>query len=308
MKITLRQLTYVVAAARKGSISSAAETLNISTSSILAAIDKFEKEFGLEVFLRQRSKGLKITTAGERAIARTIQLLDEVGAFRQDMSGSDGRLQGEVRVGCFNSISPNIAPQVIRDLQARHPELTVHLIEGDIISIQERLRDGTVDVLLTYDAGLWDEFTPEFLIEAPPHVVLAETDPLAARDSVSLADLGDHPLLLLNLPQSRNYVLSLFESAGVTPGPIQRLESFEMVRSAAAAGLGAAILNIRPPNDTTYSGLRVTCRPLIAATPSPHIVLATRQSGRISRRAEAFSKCCRLFFKSPRTQSFFVVS
>ena len=48
----------------------------------------------------------------------------------------------------------------------------------------------------------------------------------------------------------------------MTPGPIQRLESFEMVRSAAAAGLGVAILNVRPPSDTTYSGMNVTCRPL----------------------------------------------
>lgn len=305
MKITLRQLGYITAASRHGSISGAAQQLNISTSSILAAIDTFEQEFGIQVFVRQRSKGLTITASGRRAIARTIQLLDETDAYAEEMHGSGSRLRGELRVGAFTSISPSIAPQVIRELRAVHPELTVHLTEGDIVSIQHSLRDGSVDLLLTYDAGLWPEFAAEVLADAPPHAVLAKTDPLAEKPVVSLNDLTDHPLLLLNLPQSRNYVLSLFDRAGVTPGPIQKLESFEMVRSAAAAALGVAILNIRPPSDITYSGLSVACRPIAEPGDSPNIILATRSGSSISRRSKAFSECCRRFFGTPAAAALF---
>jgi DNA-binding transcriptional LysR family regulator len=247
-----------------------------------------------------------MTAAGERAIARTVQLLDETKAYADEMHGSDTRLRGEIRIGAFTSISPNIAPLVIRELRAAHPGLTVHLTEGDIVSIQHSLRDGTVDLLLTYDAGLWAEFASETLVNAPPHAVLATTDPLTRRPVVSLRDLADRPLLLLNLPQSRNYVLSLFERADVAPGPIQRLESFEMVRSAAAAGLGVAILNIRPPNDTTYSGLSVACRPIAETGDSPNIILATRSGGRISRRSMAFSDHCRRFFRTEAAEALFV--
>ncbi len=306
MKISLRQLGYIVAASRQGSISGAAQQLNISTSSILAAIDAFEQEFGIQVFVRQRSKGLTTTASGQRAIARTIQLLDETDAYSEEMRGSDSQLCGELRVGAFTSISPSIAPQVIRELRVAHPELTVHLTEGDIVSIQHSLRDGSVDLLLTYDAGLWPEFSAETLATAPPHAVLAKTDPLAQKPVVSLHDLTDYPLLLLNLPQSRNYVLSLFDRAGVTPGPIQRLESFEMTRSAAAAGLGVAILNIRPPNDTTYGGLSVACRPIAETGDSPNIIFATRSGATISRRAKAFSECCRQFFGTPAAEALFV--
>lgn len=307
MKITIRQLGFVVAAAREGSISGAARALNISTSSVLSAIDKFEQEFGTQLFVRQRSKGLVTTTAGERAIARTIRLLDETEAYEHELSaGGDTDLVGQLRVGAFTSISPNIAPQVIRELQLTHPDLIVHLLEGDLIEIQESLRNGTVDVLLTYDAGLHDEFDFEVMIHAPPHVVLSESDPLADNDEVSLADLSMRTLLLLNLPQSRNYVLSLFDRHSAKPGPIQKLESFEMVRSAAAAGLGAAILNIRPPQDITYSGYKVVCRPLAEEQTNPNIVLATRQGRRISRRAQAFSESCRSFFMTEKARQLFV--
>lgn len=111
MNITLRQLHYVVVASQQRSILGAAAALNISTSSIIMAIDKFEFEFGIQAFVRQRSKGLATTAAGERAIARTIRMLDEAETFMKDMIGEDKALSGEVRVGSFTSISPNIAPR-----------------------------------------------------------------------------------------------------------------------------------------------------------------------------------------------------
>ncbi|MEO4041871.1 LysR family transcriptional regulator [Hoeflea sp. CAU 1731] len=306
MNITLRQLQYVVTASQEGSILGAANALNISTSSILMAIEKFEREFGIQVFVRQRSKGLVTTTAGERAIARTIRMLDEAESYFRDVSGSDQELSGELRVGSFTSISPSIAPQVIRDLNETYPKLIVHLSEGDIIAIQQSLRDGVVEILLTYDAGIWEEFDYEVLANAPPHVVIAEDDPLAANDRISLKDLAEKTLLLLNLPQSRTYINSLFERAGVSPGRIQRLESFEMIRSSAAAGLGIGILNVRPFTDNTYGGLKVVCRPLVESDSSPNIVLAMRRGGRLSRRAQAFSSYCRKFFVAENVDRLFV--
>lgn len=306
MNVTLRQLEYVVAAARAGTIAGAAQALHISTSSVLMAIDKFEREFAVQLFVRQRAKGLVTTPAGAKAIARTIRMLDEAEAFAEEVSGKHATLAGELRIGCFTSVSASIAPQAIKTLRARHPDLTARVTEGDIVSIQQFLRDGEVDVLLTYDAGLWEEFDAEILVAAPPHAVLARTDPLAARAAVSLHDLVDYPLLLLNLPQSRNYVLSLFERGGLRPRTIQRFQSFEMVRSAAAAGLGVGILNIRPLTDQTYSGLGVSCRPLVEASPSPNIVLASRRGATISRRARAFTDACRAFCRSEPARRLFV--
>ncbi|MFD2856311.1 LysR family transcriptional regulator [Seohaeicola zhoushanensis] len=82
MNISLRQLEYLLAAARAGSVSGAARSMNVSSSSIFMAIDKFEEEFAIQVFVRQRASGLMLTTEGKRAIERTIRLLDEYGRSR----------------------------------------------------------------------------------------------------------------------------------------------------------------------------------------------------------------------------------
>lgn len=63
MLVSLRQLGYVIEAASVGSVAGAAKSLNISASSILMAIDKFEEDVGLQVFVRHRARGLTVTAA-----------------------------------------------------------------------------------------------------------------------------------------------------------------------------------------------------------------------------------------------------
>ncbi|MEO0679826.1 MAG: LysR family transcriptional regulator, partial [Pseudomonadota bacterium] len=65
---TLKQLRYVEAAGRLGSIASAAGELNISQSSITSAIDALETEVGFDLFIRTRAKGLKTTSSGDQII------------------------------------------------------------------------------------------------------------------------------------------------------------------------------------------------------------------------------------------------
>ena len=80
----------------------------------------------------------------------------------------------------------------------------------------------------------------------------------------------------------------------------------QVIRELRAAGLGVAILNIRPPNDTTYSGLSVACRPIADTGDSPNIILAIRSGGWISRRSMAFSDHCRRFFRTEAAEALFV--
>ncbi|MDF1717115.1 MAG: LysR family transcriptional regulator [Antarcticimicrobium sp.] len=302
----MRQLEYLVAAARAGSVSGGARMLNVSPSSVFLAIDKFEEEFGIHVFVRQRASGLALTTDGKRAIERTIRLLDEVRAFQSELTTEGDHLEGGVEVACFSSLSPNILPQVIRDMQTRHPGIVVNLREGDMIGIQDDLRSGMVDLLLSYDNGMPEDFELEILADAPPHAVVAASNPLARQDVVSLEQLVDRPLLLLNLPQSSRYAVGLFERAGLRPRDIRRVASFEMVRSAVAANLGVAVLNIKPLTDRTYSGLEVACRPIVPQHHVPRIVLATRKGGGLGRNALAFAQCCTAFFRTEAAKSLFV--
>ena len=80
--------------------------------------------------------------------------------------------------------------------------------------------------------------------------------------------------MLINLPHSREYFLSLFRDAGVTPRIAHESASLEMVRSLVANGLGVSLLTTRPLRDQAYDGKRIACRRLRGQLAHQSVVLA----------------------------------
>ncbi len=74
---------------------------------------------------------------------------------------------------------------------------------------------------------------------------------------MDLADLSEEPLVLLDLPHSRDYFRSLVAATGTAPDVRYRTQSYETVRSLVAQGLGYSVLNQRPATSHTYSGAEV---------------------------------------------------
>ena len=65
-RFSLRQLEYMVAVGEAGSVLAASEKVNVSSSSISAAISQLEAELGVQLFVRQHAQGLSLTSGGQR--------------------------------------------------------------------------------------------------------------------------------------------------------------------------------------------------------------------------------------------------
>ncbi len=97
--------------------------------------------------------------------------------------------------------------------------------------------------------------------------------PLAQRETVDLRDLARDPLILVNLPHSRNYVLSLFQIAGAVPEIIFETGLIEMLRALVANGQGVGFLATGLPDGQTYDNRSVVARPLAGYMPPSRVVL-----------------------------------
>ena len=300
MKVSFRQLQYVRKAGACRNMARAAEELHISQSSVRDAIDHVEHEFGVRVFVRQPSKGLTPTQSGRQLLELIGGLLSEVEDFASQASGMKNTLAGELSVGCYAPLAPHALPFIIRDLTRRHPDVSVRLHEGPLPQVRRALIEGTVDVILTYDYGMSDQIRSEVLGESPPHVLLSADDPLAKCNEISLMDLREKPMVLLDLPETRVFVHALFESVGIRPTIAHRTESLEMVRSLVAVGLGFSILNLRPAIDQAYDGNRVVCVPISDPVKAPKFILGQRRHDFPTRLFDAFAESCRNFFQSPQ--------
>ena len=298
MTVNLKHLAYVVTAADLGSITRAGAALEVSPPAISAAIKGFEKHYGYRLFVRNPARGLAVTSPGRSFVAHARRLLEAERGFDNRAQGIGQELVGELHVGCYFITAPFLLGQVVRRLATRHPNLKLTMHEGDLIEVVRNLKAGDTDIAVTYDIYLDGGVEFEPLFETSPHVILSERDPLADRPTLSLHDLVDRPMVLLDLPATQDYFLNYFHAHGLVPDVQYRLKSFEMVRTLVGAGAGFSFGFLPLPVDRSYQGNPVLRRPLVEPVRGPKVCLAILESAFPTRSLEAFMAAARAVLNS----------
>ncbi len=296
MRYTLKQLSYFVAAADAGSITAAARQLHISQPSISAAIAQLESRFGLELFVRHHAQGLSLTPTGQRLLAEARHLLAQARDFHEGAIELAGGAAGDIDIGCFVTFAPMVIPGLLRSLRRAHPEIRVRLHEHDIEGLLEGLREGRFDLALTYDLNIGSDMAFEGLADVPLHAMLSAEHRFARRPAVALGDLLNEPFVLLALPGSRDYFLSLFYGLGLRPNLAHESPSFEMVRGLVANGYGYSVMHSRPVSEVALDGMRLIYRPVVEALRPTRLGLLRRRDLRERRIAALFADQCRIWF------------
>jgi hypothetical protein len=180
-------------------------------------------------------------------------------------------------------------PGLLGAFAARFPDIGVRLHEDHTEALLASLRAGRFDLALTYDLNLGPDLAFEPLAEVPFHVVLPARHRLARRPAVSLRELIDEPVVLLGLPQSRDYFLSIFYGLGLQPRVAHETPSFEMVRGLVANGHGYSVMHSRPVSEQALDGMRLVYRPVSEKIRPTQLGLIRRKDARPRRMATAFA-------------------
>ncbi|GAA2621974.1 LysR substrate-binding domain-containing protein [Streptomyces axinellae] len=253
---TLVQLRYFLVAAERGSITEASLELHIAQSAVSSAIFNLERDLQAQLFIRRRGRGLTLTPAGERLQQQARDLLARARDVEREARGDGETISGPVAVGCFVTLAPYYLPPLFSECTRRYPSIEIDVMEAETDQLVHALAAGRIDFALTYDLGLAaePELHSETIAHAPAYVIVSAHHPLAGRESVALTELSAEPLVLLDLPHSRDYFHSLVAAHGTAPDVRYRTRSYETVRSLVARGLGYSVLNQRPATSQTYSG------------------------------------------------------
>ena len=254
MRFTFRQLEYFIAAGETGSITLASEQLNISPSSISTAISGLEQELSTQLFMRIHAQGLSLTSVGRLILKKAKLVIEEAESLRGAIVEADEQLHGRLVVGYLKLLAPMIMPEFSGILRRDFPDVQVTHIECEHQSLMESLRKRQMDMALTYDLNMPDGiiFTP--LASLPIHALVGEAHPMSKRSQVDLRELCEQPFVLLDIPEIRDYQLSLFGSVGVTPNIRMRSACVNVVRSVVADGNAYTLSNERPRNNKTMDG------------------------------------------------------
>lgn len=262
LRFTLRQLEYLVAVGEYGSVTEAAERVNVSAPSVSAAISQLEKEFGITLFVRRHAHGLSLTQAGHTFVDQARQILGEAAKLNALSNELTGQVRGPLHVACLVTFAQAVIPALRRAFSDEYPDVDFFQYERDQARILEGLRMARFDIALSYDLDIPADIAFHELAVLPPYAVLHEEHPLAGRREVTMEDLARHPMILLDLPHSSAYFLSLFRDAGLTPQIVERTRDMSVMRAMVANRFGYSIANIRPVSTYALDGGRLSFVPL----------------------------------------------
>lgn len=241
-RVTLRQLRIFAAAAEAGTVSGAAQTLNVTPPAVSLQLRQLEDSAGLPLLERSET-GLQPTDGGREILdsARRIEAaLAECQEALEALSGVEG---GRVSVGVI-STAKYFAPRALAAFARIHPRVEIRLHVGN--------RRETIEALKGYnlDFAVMGRPPEAFQVEKAvigehPHIIIGPPGhPLSKRRQLSISDFAEETFLLREPGSGTRLLMQrLFSKARFAPRIGMEIGSNETIKQAVMAGLGIALLS-----------------------------------------------------------------
>ncbi|MEO8350181.1 MAG: LysR substrate-binding domain-containing protein [Chthoniobacteraceae bacterium] len=238
----LHQLRYLLAVAKTGNFSRAAEQCHISQPSLSQQIAKLEAELGERLFSRLKRRAV-LTSAGQALVQRATRIMAEVDAARRDVADAAEQVRGEVSIGVLPTIAPYLLPRVLALTARECPGMEVRIHEATTAQLLASAADCEIDLAIISlpiaDARfirmpLFDE---ELLLAVPPR------HPLTKMPRVRLSDLeGERFILMEEGHCLTDQSLRFCHRNDLHPQIAFRSAQLETIQALVASGVGISLI------------------------------------------------------------------
>ena len=211
----LRHLQAFVKLTETLNFSAAANELCITQSTLSATIRQLEDDLGVSLFSRN-SHGAVITEAGEQLIPYAKATLSQAENCVSRMNDLNGLRCGRLRIGVTHSFSLMMVEAILK-FNEQYPGIQLEIHYKTMDELLDKLLKHDLDFVLSYrPSSVSPLIESHILFEDRLSVVVSKTHPLAAFDSVSLADLKKYRLALPTKGlQARNLLDEISAAQGV---------------------------------------------------------------------------------------------
>jgi len=202
-------LSLFVHTADSGSITRAAEQLDITTATASAALKRLEKQLQVQLFIRS-TRQLRITAEGERFLVYCRTALSNLEAGKASIQALEGKVAGELRISVPSDLGRNLLLGWVDEIMDQHPDLSIHLLLGD--SLADFYQD-RVDLAIRY-GNQEDSSMVAFKLATIERILCAAPGYLAKCGMPSAPhDLLQHNCLMFHLGNRINDVWEFIPTA-----------------------------------------------------------------------------------------------
>ncbi|HSV52089.1 MAG TPA: LysR family transcriptional regulator [Burkholderiaceae bacterium] len=262
---SLRQIEAFRLTMQLGSITRAAQALQVSQPSVSQLLSQLEAQTGLALFARQRGKLVPSAQAQvllgeiERVVVGLEQLQLRIAALR-------GQGSVQLRVGCLHALASSLMPHAVREFQRQFAQSSTLLMVESSQQIKDALLAGALDLGFVADETSTQGLAASVFYEVPAVVAVPARHPFARRTRLGAKDLGGVPLIALSPSDHTQQRLDdAFAQAGVP-----MLQAVQTPYSATQCALVLAGAGLALTNPLVAAGFRADELRVVPFEPRVH--------------------------------------
>ncbi|MCC0645219.1 MULTISPECIES: LysR family transcriptional regulator [unclassified Clostridioides] len=191
----LRVLRYFLAVAKEESITSAAQSLNVTQPTLSKQLMELEDELGKKLFLRGNRK-ITLTEDGLFLRKRAQEIIDLADKTTSDFNNDYDDIRGNVYIGGGETDAMRFIAKTVKELQKEYPNIRYHLFSGNADDVTERLDKGLLDFGILIEPANMEKYD---YIKLPVNdvwgLLMKKDCELAQKKMICAEDLKGIPIL-----------------------------------------------------------------------------------------------------------------
>lgn len=197
-----RSLQYLMAIAKLGSFTRAAEALFVSQPTLSQQIKLLEESVGSPL-LDRTGKTVRLTNAGEIYIYHVRRAWSELSLGARAVNDVNDLSRGSLRLG-WTPITDYLTCSLLEDFNNLYPGIKLSTLEMPQSTIETALNESKIDIGIVFSKSLStlsqsDYLDVDILFEETLCVAVGSENPLIDKlDQISAHELGKESLVLLN--------------------------------------------------------------------------------------------------------------
>lgn len=244
MTVDLRHIRCFVAVAEELHFRRAAEKLGIAQPALSRTIRNLENDLRVDLFDRS-NRSVRITKAGKSFLDGSRRVTNSLEAAVDNARRVHQGKIGSLRVGYTDIAIAGVVPGLVREFQARQPDIAMKLKRDVTVSQLKKLEEGELDV--GFVTGPFSRSGYEqLLVQSEPFVcVTCDSHPLASRKCIRLDELAHEDFVhgsLADWEVFYSYLIPLCRRSGFVPRIVQEGATTAAILGLVACGLGVTIL------------------------------------------------------------------
>lgn len=241
----LQQLRYLCEVANQGlNLSKAAKNLHTSQPGISKQIQLLEDELGVDIFVRNGKRVVKITPPGQTILEIAERMLREAKNLKRVGQEFTNKDSGSLTIATTHTQARYVLPSTVRRFTARYPKVRLILRQGNPTQISELVASGEADIAIATEAiELFHQLVMLPCYQWNRCIITPPEHPLLKLSKLTLEAIAKYPIITYDFAfTGRSKINHAFEAKGLVPNVVLTAIDADVIKTYVELRLGIGIV------------------------------------------------------------------